>query len=251
MMGPAIAVSSDGLSSSCCVLPWCVLQLLCPPIICPPHNVYSNCLVLPWSLPSNCCVLPWCVLQFLCHPILRTQQLEDTPADVEPHMQPQGWNWQQLIKYLKSSFCITSHSPEEGHPSPKVLGKYYFVQLTGDRAWLPLSPSLRELCATQGGCEISNQCRRLVLWEWSGAPPSTSIDRSAQSVKQVNDTLENFDNTTHTHQDKGQHIGPDTTEDFHVILQVLQDEHIFTPVPGHAHRRFKYISTDPLIKIKK
>ena len=51
----------------------------------------------------------------------------------------------------------------------KVLGKYYyFLQLTGDRAWLPLSLSLRELRATQGGCEVN---RRLVLWEWSGASP--------------------------------------------------------------------------------
>ena len=51
------------------------------------------------------------------------------------------------------------------------LHYYYFLQLTGDRALLPLSPSLRELRATQGGCEVSNQCRRLVLWEWSGASP--------------------------------------------------------------------------------
>ena len=51
----------------------------------------------------------------------------------------------------------------------KYLGS--ILQLTGDRAWLPLSPSLRELRATQGGCEVSSQCRRLVLWEWSGASP--------------------------------------------------------------------------------
>ena len=35
--------------------------------------------------------------------------------------------------YISGSFTITSHSPEEGHPSPKVLGKYCFAQklLTG------------------------------------------------------------------------------------------------------------------------
>ena len=70
--------------------------------------------------------------------------------------------------YIVYPQCI---SPEEGHPLLKVLGKYYFLQLTGDRAWLPLSPSLRELHATQGGCEVSSQCRCLVLWEWSGASP--------------------------------------------------------------------------------
>lgn len=61
---------------------------------------------------------------------------------------------------------------------------------------------------------------------------STSIDRSAQSVKQVNETLENFDKITHAYRDKGQHVPLDTFEDFRLVLQVLQSEHVFTQVPG-------------------
>ena len=47
---------------------------------------------------------------------------------------------------------------------------------------------------------------------------ANSIECSAQSVKQVydtleNDTLENFDRTTNIHRDKGQHVAPDTSEE--------------------------------------
>ena len=79
---------------------------------------------------------------------------------------------------------------------------------------------------------------------------SASIDRSAQSVKQVHETLENFDTITHAHRDKGQHIPPDTSEDLCLVLQVLKNEKIFTQVPGQAHRCFKTISADPFVRIK-
>jgi hypothetical protein len=72
-----------------------------------------------------------------------------------------------------------------------------------------------------------------------------SIDRSSQSAKRAHDTLENFDIATRVHQDKGQHIPPDTTEDFHLILHVLLDEKVFTVVPGRAH---ECISTDQVKK---
>ena len=67
----------------------------------------------------------------------------------------------------------------------------------------------------------------------------------------VHDTLENFDNITKVFQDKGQHIPPDTAEDFHLILQVLLDEKVFTLLPGRAHECFKNISADPFQQIKK
>ena len=69
-------------------------------------------------------------------------------------------------------------SPEEGHSSPKVLGKYWFFfkQLTGELfycAWLPLHPSLKEgPHADPGDCEVRNPCRRSPTQQkWSGALP--------------------------------------------------------------------------------
>ena len=59
------------------------------------------------------------------------------------------------------------------YPEPSLsLGS---IQLTGVRAWLPLSPCLMELCATDGDCEVNRRCCRPVLRKWSGAsscPPS-------------------------------------------------------------------------------
>ena len=59
-----------------------------------------------------------------------------------------------------------------------------------------------------------------------------SVDRSSQSLKRLNDTLENFDQVTRVRRDSGHHILPDTSEDFRLILQVLQNEQVFVPVPG-------------------
>ena len=57
------------------------------------------------------------------------------------------------------------HSPEKGHPSPKVLEKYYsFLQPTAVHALLPLSPSLRELRTTQGDWEVSSRCHCPPAW---------------------------------------------------------------------------------------
>ena len=52
------------------------------------------------------------------------------------------------------SFTITSHSPEEGHPSPKVLGKYCFSQklLTGE-----LSTAHGYLCASRRSRRLRGQ----------------------------------------------------------------------------------------------
>ena len=76
---------------------------------------------------------------------------------------------------------------------------------------------------------------------------TSSVDRSAQSVKQVHDILDNFDNITHSYKDKGEHIPPDISGDFQLVLHVLLNENIFKPTPGRAHSSFRKISADPLI----
>lgn len=80
---------------------------------------------------------------------------------------------------------------------------------------------------------------------------SNSVDRSAQSVRQVHDTLEHFDRITLVHKDKGQHVPPDESQDFSLVLQVLKAEDVFTPMPSRAHSCFKNISADPFLNIKK
>jgi len=47
-----------------------------------------------------------------------------------------------------------------------------------------------------------------------------SVDRSSQSLKRMNDTLENFDRMTHVHRDSGRHVLPYTLGDFCLILDV-------------------------------
>ena len=68
-MSSLIALSSHGLPSNCCILPWCVLpscviQLPCLSMVCPPIAVSSH------HVSSNCHVLLWSVLQLLCPPIM-------------------------------------------------------------------------------------------------------------------------------------------------------------------------------------
>ncbi len=53
-----------------------------------------------------------------------------------------------------------------------------------------------------------------------------SVDRSSQSLKRVIDTLENFDQVTHVRRDSGHHVLPDASEDFRLVLKVLQTEKV-------------------------
>ncbi len=76
-----------------------------------------------------------------------------------------------------------------------------------------------------------------------------SVDRSSQSVKRVSDTLENFDRVTHVHRDTGYHVLPDTSEDFRLVLQVLQREQVFDYKPHRAHSTFKKIDANPFVKL--
>ena len=71
------------------------------------------------------------------------------------------------------------HSPEEGHPSPKVATReVLFFSKTTDwstiyRAWLPQRLSHKERQhAVQEDCEVRGLCRRSPRQQkWSGAPP--------------------------------------------------------------------------------
>ena len=76
-----------------------------------------------------------------------------------------------IPRVLAQSITLRTHLGKGRRSSITESTYYYFLQLTGDRAWLPLSPSLRELRTTQGDCEVSSHCRRPVLWEWLGALP--------------------------------------------------------------------------------
>lgn len=80
---------------------------------------------------------------------------------------------------------------------------------------------------------------------------SRSIDRSSQSVKLVNEMLNNFDRVTCVSQDSGHHALPDTSEEFSLILRTLQKKKVFAPVPGRAHGTFKNINADPFVGTKK
>ena len=79
---------------------------------------------------------------------------------------------------------------------------------------------------------------------------SHSVDRSSQSLKRISDTLENFDKITNIRHDSGHHALPDSSEDFRLILQVLQTEQVFTFTPHRAHTTFKKISADPFSNLK-
>ena len=76
---------------------------------------------------SNVCVNWTCPLYGRC-PLLGVSAI----GDQENHHLPSCET--PPVVYISGSFTITSHSPEEGHPSPKVLGKYCFSQklLTGE-----------------------------------------------------------------------------------------------------------------------
>lgn len=48
----------------------------------------------------------------------------------------------------------------------------------------------------------------------------------------------------------GHHVLPDTSEDFQLILRVLQTEQVFIPVPCQAHSTFKSIDANPFMRTK-
>ena len=84
--------------------------------------------------------------------------------------------WQDYELRTKTQYTQSSVDRwSTGHPSPKVLGKYYFYQPTGLQSscsWLLLSPCLRELRANPEDCEVISLCRRRpVPRKWSGVPP--------------------------------------------------------------------------------
>lgn len=69
-------------------------------------------------------------------------------------------------------------------------------------------------------------------------------------MQRVNDTLQNFDRITHTYADSGHHVSPDTSEDFRLVLKVLQEENIFTPQAGRQHSTFRNVNCDPFVNVK-
>lgn len=71
-----------------------------------------------------------------------------------------------------------------------------------------------------------------------------SVNRSSQSLSRVIDILENFDQCSQIHEDNGHHVLSDVSEDFTLVLRVLQTE-VFVPKPLCAHSTFRNITSDP------
>ena len=115
-------------------------------------------------------------------------------------------------------------------------------------------------CNPKGGCgcnfpfdlqnEFMNRVFKDSINTFRSDITTQSINRSSQSINVVSDTLENFDRVTHVICDSGHHVLPDASEDFHLILQVLQSERVFAPVPCRAHSTYKNISADPFMRTK-
>lgn len=91
-------------------------------------------------------------------------------------------------------------------------------------------------CNPKGGCgrniplDLQNEFMSRVFKDnintFRSDITTQSINRSSQSIKVVSDTLENFDRVTHVICDSGHHVPPDASEDFQLILQVLQNERV-------------------------
>ena len=77
-----------------------------------------------------------------------------------------------------------------------------------------------------------------------------SVQRSSRSVKRVSDALKKFDEATHVRSDSGRHVVPDTSEDFQLVLGVLQEEKIFTHQLGRQHSTFRNVNCDPFVNVK-